>query len=176
MVAKTTKILMINTFTGSASPNTGNQTQVLSMANGMNIIICRLLSFVWKKLLTSITLTFVISNRDQNVSNVITTIIVMVPRPALNDLWLIFLAYSCLVTLGPSHGYYFLQSTYVRISINWKWQQVAPMAQPIEIDTDINIIILSGKILDTKYIIYEEIFWYKGIQSWRNPSEKKDKV
>ena len=70
----------------------------------------------------------------------------------------------------------FGQSTYVRISINWKWQQVAPIAHPIEIDTDINIIILSGKILDTKYLIYEEIFWYKGIQSWRNPSEKKDIV
>ena len=106
----------------------------------------------------------------------------------------------------------FFQSTYVRISINWKWQQVAPMAHPIEIDTDINIIILSGKIFDTKYIIkdpnksntqkyfrhsnvkryelallrsgyffyfsllYEKNFWYKGIQYWRNPSEKKDIV
>ena len=40
---------------------------------------------------TSVFLTFVISNRDQKVSNVITTIIVIVPRPALNYLFSIFI-------------------------------------------------------------------------------------
>ena len=93
MVAKTTKILMINTLIGSESPKTGNHTQVLNMANGMNIIICRLLkngSMSHRIWVTRVFLTFVISNRDQKVSNVITTIIVIVPRPALNDLLLIF--------------------------------------------------------------------------------------
>ena len=159
----TTKILMINTFTGSESPKTGNHTQVLNMANGMNITICRPLSFVWKTIdwhnsdLCNIE-SWPKGQQCHNDDNCDGT--------KTSSEWLMMdisqrMRFS--LDLDRHTVIIFFQSTYVRISINWKWQQVAPRAHPIEIDTNINIIILRGKIFDTKYIIYEEILWYKGI-------------
>ena len=97
---------------------------------------------------TSVFLTFVISNRDQKVSNVITTIIVIVPRPALNYLFSIFINERKSSQIRPLY----LLKTYVRISPNSKWQQVAPSAHPIEIETNINIMMFNGNIFDTEYI------------------------
>ena len=66
-------------------------------------------------------LTFVISNRDQKVSNVITTIIVIVPRPALKDLLLIFSNEPFIMNESPiKMGHYINWNTNVRISVNSK--------------------------------------------------------